>query len=224
MRRIRARDVGGRPPLEPSRLARTTQTSQAPKPDSPMSRTTDHRRENRASAAVTTMRPAEASHQMTVTTHRMPSGAEAIVVATVCSAEELARVTTQPITTARTARPRRTASLPRRRVWPSPTGAKRTALQVRPRDRRGDPAGAPSASGTTSGVAPAGWTVTARSTPSDRMAFSPWCTPSIAARTLRPGPTPSGHACGRTGPAVGTLSIRAPGGYHGPGSHSPKGG
>ena len=64
-----------------------------------------------------------------------------MVDATVCSAEELARVTTQQTTTASTARPSRTASLPRRRVCPSPTGAKKMARHGLPLLRCGDPPG-----------------------------------------------------------------------------------
>ena len=84
----------------------------------------DHRRDTRANVATSTMTPIEATHQITVTNHRIPFGGDAMVVAMVCSALESARTISQHRRTATTAAPRRTASLPRRRVWPSPTGAK----------------------------------------------------------------------------------------------------
>ncbi len=61
---------------------------------------------------------------MTETSHRIPFGGDDMVVAMACSVLELARTTSQHTSTATAAAPRRTASLPLRRVWPSPTGAK----------------------------------------------------------------------------------------------------
>jgi hypothetical protein len=75
---------------------------------------------------------------MTLTSHRIPSGAEAMVEATVCSADELARVISQQSTTASAAKPRRMASLPRRLVCPSPTGAKKMARHGLPPRRPDD--------------------------------------------------------------------------------------
>ena len=88
-----------------------------------MSRMADQRRDSRASAAMTTMTPTEVTHHRVVISHLMPSGGEAMVVAMVCSELELARVSSQQHSTTMTAAPRRKASPPRRRVWPSPTGA-----------------------------------------------------------------------------------------------------
>jgi len=63
-----------------------------------------------------TMTPSEVTHQMVEISHRMPFGGELSVVARACSVFELALVITQHSNRARTARPTRTASEPRRRV------------------------------------------------------------------------------------------------------------
>ena len=77
------------------------------------------------------MTPIDATHQMAETSHLSPSGGDARVVAMVCSVLELARVISQHTSTTTVAVPNRKASLPRRRVWPSPTGAKTIDRQGR---------------------------------------------------------------------------------------------
>ena len=60
-----------------------------------MSRMASHRRLASASAAIMAMTPNEATHQIVVTSHRIPCGGEASVVAICCSAFELAWVKIQ---------------------------------------------------------------------------------------------------------------------------------
>ncbi len=76
------------------------------------------------------------THQMTETNHRSPLGGEAMVVAMVCSALELARLTNQHTSTTTAAGPSRKASLPRRRVCPLPQPGRRSVV-----DRHGRSAG-----------------------------------------------------------------------------------
>lgn len=76
----------------------------------------DQRRDTRVIAAISTTTPIDATHQMTETSHRIPFGAEDIVVAMACSVLELAPTTNQHSRTETAAAPRRKASLPRRRV------------------------------------------------------------------------------------------------------------
>ena len=83
---------GGRPPVDPSSCPRTQAHHQrtAPRtgrcPGWPTTGATA-----RASPAISAMMPIDATHQMTETSHRIPSGGDASVVAMVCSVLELAR-------------------------------------------------------------------------------------------------------------------------------------
>ena len=107
------------------------QTNQVATADRATSRRADHRRPRTAKRTRMAMRPAEVAHQSVVTSQRSPSGGEDRVVAMVCSAWESAWVTSQQTRTPMAARPTRTASVPRRRRRPSPTGAKTMARQGR---------------------------------------------------------------------------------------------
>ncbi len=109
-------EVGGLPPVLPNTAVAMTQINHAPRPDTATSRMADHRRDSSAMMAMITMTPSEVIHQMVEISHRMPCGGELNEVATACSALELALVITQHTSSARTARPTRTPSEPRRRV------------------------------------------------------------------------------------------------------------
>ena len=91
-------DGVGRPTAgEPrSSTARITQSDPgAERRRAAMSRTADHRRDDQGQDAMTPISPTEAAHQRATISQRTPSGGEARVVATACSAFELARVTNQ---------------------------------------------------------------------------------------------------------------------------------
>ena len=123
-----------------------------PAPESPMSRMADHRREHQGqNGDRRRSSPKEPTHQIGRHQPPDPSGADAMVVAMVCSVFELARVTSQHSTTANTARPRRIPITaggsdrrpPGRRRWPARAvtglGAELPARRAMRRPGSGEP-------------------------------------------------------------------------------------
>lgn len=173
-----------------------------PAPETAMSRMAESRRDISVMRAMIATTPSEVIHQIEVINHRTPLGGEPSVVAMVCLRSEFVLVPSQHTTRASAARPSLTASEPRRRVCPSPTGAKTMARHRRPFIRHEDSdcwadgdAGAGSVvavcvaelrAGSVIGPEAGASTLSARPAPS-------WCPCSIPVRTLRPGLPRLGH-------------------------------
>src|ERR1035437_3049514 len=127
----------GRPPALPTSTPMTTPINQAPTPATSVSRRADRRRDTRVTTASMTMTPTELIHQVEVTSQRMPSGGGVSAPTIVCSESEFARTITHARTTSTKAATTRKMSDPRRRVWPSPTGANKMARHGRSECRVG---------------------------------------------------------------------------------------
>src|SRR5271165_4172839 len=127
----------GRPPRPPSSTIKIPHTAAVPTALSPISRATSHRRASRARATRTTTTPNEPAWYTTVTSQVMLHGGGWITCAMARSTRESYRITSRQHTKAKTAAASRTPSLPRRRRWPSPTGANMTERQLRRRDCSG---------------------------------------------------------------------------------------
>src|SRR5215472_17573742 len=122
---------GGLPPLRPSNAIRIPLTAAVPAALSARSRATSQRRASEAMATRTTTTPIDPAWYTTVTSHVMLHGGGWMTCTMAWSTRESKWMTSRQTTRARTARTRRAPSLPRRRRWPSPTGAKKTERQPR---------------------------------------------------------------------------------------------
>ena len=91
-----------------------------------------------ATSTTTAMSPMDAITKTLVTSQDSPLGTGVTALTTARSLDGLTLMANQHSRITRTDSPTRNPSLPRRRVWPSPTGANRIARHVFPaRGRRG---------------------------------------------------------------------------------------
>src|SRR6185503_4203501 len=121
--------VSGRPPDAPRARTRSPLTARVPPAAIAKSRSASQRRHTAASRSRTATVPNDPPIQNASTSHRTPCGGGLNAPAITSSGRELDRTARTEHTVARTATASRTPSDPRRRRWPSPSGAKTSERQ-----------------------------------------------------------------------------------------------